>query len=175
MPHRIVILCSLLKKLFTQSDCNIKPINIMPGLTVILIYYSVFFFFVTFGATGFTWGRFLVGLSILALAFTGLALDPGAFERLGLCFFNCGGLGATTTFRSGGELFSGQDVNTFTSWTFWPLISGGWPQVAITSKLTFSIHLRDRDKDTEGDSDACKQFQHQLCHPAAPISHVYLN
>lgn len=75
------------------------------------IYYTVILFFVTFGDRG-----FLFDLS--TLAFAGLALDPGAFERLDFFFFSFGDVEATTTFWSGGELLSGQVVNTLTSLTF---------------------------------------------------------
>lgn len=35
----------------------------------------------------------------------------------------------------------GQLLKTWTSLTLWPLSSGGWPQVALTFRLTCSIHL----------------------------------
>lgn len=119
----------------------------------LFIYENVFLFFVTLGATGFLGGLFLVALGNLALGFTGLALSAGTFERLGLGFFTFWGLRATTTFLPGGEMLSGQDVKTWTSLTLWPLSSGGCPQLAVTSKLTFSIHLRDGDGDRSSQSN----------------------
>lgn len=114
-------------------------------------YYGVFLF-VTFGAAGFLWSCFLVGLDFLALGFAGLALTRGAFERFGLAFSPSGDLWSTVTPSAGEELLSGQDVKTLTSLMLWPLSSGGWPQVAITSKLTFSIHLKTRGQGRQNNS-----------------------
>ncbi|TNN55634.1 hypothetical protein EYF80_034150 [Liparis tanakae] len=76
-------------------------------------------------ATAFHWwdqihkqhyGAITAGFEVLG--FEGLAFTPGVFERLVLGFLNFGDLEDVTTFLSGGELLSGQAVNTWTSLTF---------------------------------------------------------
>lgn len=125
------------------------------GKWVTCSHFSIFFFFVTFGGPGFLWGCFLGSLATLAVV---CALTFRDFKESALDFFT---FGYAALFFSGGEMFSGQDLKTWMPRTFWPLSSGGWPQVAVSSKLTFSIHLSHRYKETE----SVKLSVHSNCSP----------